>query len=95
MGAEDEDEEETFVDMAKRMTSLTDDGEVKKKLIFRGDQGQGCPPPRATVTIHYSLYLEDNDEPFDSSVLRGRPERFRLDVGSMIAGEAVHDVFLL
>lgn len=38
------------------------------------------------VTIHYSLYLEDQDEPYDSTILRGRPERFKLDDGRLLPG---------
>ena len=46
----------------------------------------GLPPDAGTVTIHFSCYLEDTDEPYDSSILRGRPERFKLDDGRLIPG---------
>lgn len=39
----------------------------------------GVVPLKASITIHYSLYLEGQDGPFDSTVIRGRPVRFRLD----------------
>ena len=46
----------------------------------------GQVPPGATVTVHYSQSLEGQDEPFDSTVLRGRPEKYKLDEGKVIEG---------
>ncbi len=83
---DDEDDDDSFEAKAAKMTSVTKDGKVKKRLLFGGLTTEGPPPDKATVTIHFSLYLESNDEPFDSSVLRGRAERFRLDDGRMIVG---------
>ena len=51
-----------------------------------GIQSLGQVPDHATVTIHYSLYLEYQDEPYDSSVLRGRAERYKLDDGRLLPG---------
>lgn len=45
-----------------------------------------CIPDGASVTFHYTAFLEHNDEPFDSSVLRGQPERKLLDAGEIILG---------
>ena len=42
--------------------------------------------PKSTVTIHYSLSLEAQDEPYDSSTLRGRAERYLLDDGRLLPG---------
>jgi len=38
------------------------------------------------VTLHYSQSLEGQDEPFDSSVLRGKQERYKLGEGQLIHG---------
>ena len=43
-------------------------------------------PDGASVTFHYTGFLEHNDEPFDSTVLRGRPERKLLDAGQILPG---------
>jgi len=88
-GDDDEEEDEDFANKAKKMINVTEDGKIKKKLLSAGIMSDGLPPVRGTVTIHYSFYFEGQDEPFDSSVLRGRPERFRLDDGRMIPGVEV------
>ena len=36
-------------------------------------------PDPVEVTIHYNFYKEHDENPFDSSYLRGRPYKFRLD----------------
>ena len=61
----------------------------------------GVVPEGATVTLHYSQSLEGvsyliqsliifagagQDEPFDSSVLRGKQERYKLGEGQLIEG---------
>ena len=61
----------------------------------------GLVPEGATVTLHYSQSLEGGsshsfcfkdiagagqDEPFDSSVLRGKQERYKLGEGQLIEG---------
>ena len=33
---------------------------------------------KATVTVHYTMFFENQDEPFDSSELRGRAERYKV-----------------
>jgi FK506-binding protein 6 len=66
-----------------------DDGEeglVLKRVLSPGVQTGGTVPRGATVTLHYSLALEGQDEPFDSTVLRGRSERYKLDQGQLILG---------
>lgn len=55
-------------------------------MIRSGLETFGCVPDRGTVVVHYSLYLEGQDEPCDSTTLRGRAERYRLDVGSLLLG---------
>ena len=55
-------------------------------MIKPGLLSEGNPPDSSTVTVHYSLYLENQDEPYDSTVLRGRAERFKLDSGGVLPG---------
>ncbi len=38
------------------------------------------------MTMHYSLYLEGQDEPYDSTILRNRAERHRLGQGGLLPG---------
>lgn len=71
---------------AKRMFNVLDDGGVKKKVLKQGLETTGEVPNRATITIHYSLYLEGQDEPYDSSILRGKCERYILDDGQLLPG---------
>lgn len=42
--------------------------------------------PGQTVDVHYSGYLRDNGEQFDSSYTRGTPISFRLGSGQVIQG---------
>lgn len=83
----DENDERTlFERIAHKMTNVTPDGGVRKRILTPGLESDGLVPDKGTVTIHYSLCLEDQDEPFDSTYLRGRPERYRLDEGQLIPG---------
>lgn len=89
---EEEDENDNDLsefEVAKRrmfdISELSDCG-VMKRVLGEGYQTYGSVPDDSTVTIHYSLQLEGQDEPFDSSVLRGRPERYKLTDGQLIAG---------
>jgi len=61
-------------------------GGVLKQVLEEGVQTGGTVPDKATVTIHYTLRVEEQDEPFDSSVLRGRSEKHQLGVGKLIEG---------
>lgn len=45
-----------------------------------------CIPGGASVTFHYTAFMQYNDEPFDSTVLRGHPERKILDAGEIFPG---------
>ena len=56
------------------------------KVLKQGLETTGEVPSRATITIHYSLYLEGQDEPYDSSILRGKCERYILDDGQLLPG---------
>ena len=59
---------------------------VFMKVLKQGLETTGEVPNRATITIHYSLYLEGQDEPYDSSILRGKCERYILDDGQLLPG---------
>ncbi len=56
------------------------------QLCFTGLESFGHVPDNATVTVHYCLFNELDDVPFDSTRLRGRPEKFRLDSGTVLPG---------
>jgi len=83
---DDDDDLPDFDQLRARMSPITDDNGVMKKVIHTGLQSFGSVPPGATVTIHYSIHLESQDEPFDSSILRGKPERYKLGDGRLIEG---------
>lgn len=46
----------------------------------------GHIPDNSTIIFHYSAFLEYLDEPFDSSYLRKKPEKNKVDSGSIIPG---------
>ena len=77
-----------FEALKRKMFDISEgsDGGVMKRVLMEGYQTYGSVPEDSTITIHYSLKLEGQDEPFDSSVLRGRPERYKLKDGQLIAG---------
>ena len=83
---EGDDGASEFEIKAKKMVNVSDDGGVKQKILRSGLQCAGSVPDRATITVHYSLYLEGQDEPYDSSVLRGKCERYILDDGHLLPG---------
>lgn len=60
-----------FQKIASKMINLTEDGKVKKKLIRAGSGS--TVPENAVVTVHYNAYVEYDDEPYDSTWLRGYP----------------------
>ncbi|XP_078363308.1 inactive peptidyl-prolyl cis-trans isomerase FKBP6-like isoform X2 [Oculina patagonica] len=73
----DRDDETPFRQLARGMEDLTGDGGVLKRIVR---QGTGPVVPQgATVRYHVNGYVEFNDEPFDSSRLRNRPEVGKLD----------------
>ncbi|XP_014475449.1 PREDICTED: inactive peptidyl-prolyl cis-trans isomerase FKBP6 [Dinoponera quadriceps] len=74
----------SFDKLKTKMTNLTSDGKVMK---FIKQKGVGeVIPNNAQVTIHYLGYLEDNDEPFDSTYICGKPKTLRLEQGMVIPG---------
>lgn len=91
--SDDDDEDyESFDSRALKMKTLVaaaegkNDWHVKKKIIKSGLETAGSMKKGATVTIHYALFLENQDEPFDSSYLRGKKDRFKMDEGGLIMG---------
>ena len=49
--------------------------------------GDGANPKKGqTVTVHYTGWLQKNDQKFDSSVDRGEPFSFTLGEGQVISG---------
>lgn len=80
----DAGDEEPFERLACRMVDISGDGGVLKMEVNAG-VGEAIPD-RASVTFHYNAFLEHSDEPFDSTLLRGRPERKLLDDGELLPG---------
>jgi len=82
-------DEDAQIGLAKKVIDLTGDGGVKKRLIAAGLEADGHVPEKGSVTIHYSLTIEGQDEPFDSTYLRGKCERHRLDDNRLIPGLSI------
>jgi len=87
---EDDDDLSEFEQVGRKMKDISPTGykpgTLMKKELSGGIRTEGCTPDNSTVTLHYSLSLEGQDEPFDSSLLRGRSERYRLDRGQLLPG---------
>nr|CAD7197058.1 unnamed protein product [Timema douglasi] len=89
-GDDDDDDDDEgsnlspFQKMALKMHNLMEDGSVKKKILRAGEGPQ--VPEGASVTVHYNAYLEFNEEPYDSTYMRGKPETFRLNAYQLIQG---------
>lgn len=84
-GADGDDDFATFRDKidSGRMTCLQENGVWKRTIR----QSTGLlVVEKCAVLFHYNAYLEGGDEPFDSSVLRGKPFLNRMDQGFMIPG---------
>ncbi|XP_067131100.1 inactive peptidyl-prolyl cis-trans isomerase FKBP6-like [Centruroides vittatus] len=79
----DFDDKTPFENMMKRMTPLVEN-QIFKKVLKTGFGTE--LPNKAFVTIHYNAYLEYNDEPFDSTRLRGTPLKFVLGDNRVIEG---------
>ena len=83
-----EDQESGIFEMMKKngMEDITEagDGGVLKRTVKAGIQSLPAVPERAVVKIHYSLYLEHQDEPFDSTLLRGKPEKHKIGYGGLL-----------
>ena len=90
-GGEDIVDEDEFLNdfetLRQHMTQVTTDGGVMKRILQEGLRLAGSVPEDGVVKVHYSMYLEAQDEPFDSSLLRGKPEKYYIGgSGQLIAG---------
>lgn len=86
-GLEDEDcytEGQPFEKIAKKMTNLTADGKIKKRVIRSGYGDK--PPEKAIVRVNYNAYIEYDPEPFDSTYARNRAHQFVVNDGGVIIG---------
>ena len=79
---------EDFDELKKRMEDITParDGGVMKRVVKEGLLSQGTVPERAVVKIHFSLFLEGQDEPYDSTRLRGKAEKHRIGHNNLLEG---------
>jgi len=85
VGDDPEDETLTpFESMRKKMSDLTGDGGVMKVILKHG--AGSIVPPRSLCRVHYNAYFEYNDEPFDSSRLRGKQHQFKLGSNEALLG---------
>ena len=75
-----------FESVRRLMNDVSGDGGVMKRVIKEGVQTAGSVPERGTIKIHYSMHLEGQDEPYDSSILRGKPEKYKIGEGQLIMG---------
>jgi FK506-binding protein 6 len=55
------------------------------KKVLRPGVGEKLTP-KAAILYHYEAYLDGVDEPFDSTILRGKPQLHRLNGDSIIRG---------
>ena len=55
-------------------------------MKHRGIQSQGPPPQGSWVTIHYNLWFEGQDESYDSTFVRGIPEKYKINDGRLLPG---------
>jgi len=82
---DDKDDDTSFFQKQRKlMTNLTTDGGVKK-LIKKEGVGS-VASENARITVHYNGFLEDLDEPFDSTRFRNKPLVFSLGKGAVIWG---------
>jgi len=79
-------ETEDFDEIRKRMVDISGDGGVMKRVVKNGLMSHGLVPARAVVKMHYSLYLEGQDEPFDSTLLRGKAEKHKIGDQALLLG---------
>jgi len=87
--ANNDDDDENLTPFQKKaigMVDLCNDGSVKKRILKPGLECDGVVPDRSAVIIHYSCSIEDQDEPYDSTYIRSRPERHRLGSGHLLTG---------
>jgi len=76
-----------YADLKAKMDCISEDGGVHMLSIRPSyDKDAEKPPHSASVTIHYELRIEGQDEPFDSTFIRAMPERFKLHGNQLLPG---------
>jgi len=75
---------ESFEEMAKTMKDLTEDGGVKKAVLREGE-GE-LVSDTDIIKIHYTGYVENSDEPFDSTYLKNSPFKLKLCEKRLVLG---------
>ncbi|XP_065226166.1 inactive peptidyl-prolyl cis-trans isomerase FKBP6 [Planococcus citri] len=79
-----------FSTYQRKMECLTDDGKVKKLLERCGSGPVVGNSSKCVVYVHYQMYNDHNEVPFDASRLRQKkPYSFRLGYDSMIVGMVI------
>ncbi|KAF4682759.1 cytochrome P450 monooxygenase 9 [Perkinsus olseni] len=68
-----------------RTEDLSGDGHCVKEVTKEG-LGEECPKPGDEVEVHYTGWLKDSGEVFDSSRKRGTPFKFTIGKGQVIKG---------
>ena len=88
-----DDSDSTFDALKRKMDDITSIfSDQHTKLIYKRvleDAGENEPAIRnGLVTVHYSAYLEGQDEPFDSTRRRKFPQTFRIGDGTVLEGDS-------
>lgn len=73
-----------FEKVKSKLDNLSDDGCIKKKVMHEGTGP--VVPEKALVIIKYSGYFEGQDEPYDSTHVRGTTERYTLGGSELLYG---------
>lgn len=77
-----------IVKKEEKMAMITLPSGLRYDIIKYGN-GENTPNPGQQVTVHYTGWLNDNDNPgkkFDSSVDRNEPFTFKIGIGQVIKG---------
>ena len=98
MHDEGDESRTTFEILKEKMTDITGKfSSEHSNLIFKRvlEEASEDDPPinNGLVTIHYSAYLEGQDEPFDSTKRRRIPHTFRIGDSTTLEGDTVFQSF--
>lgn len=77
-------EGEPFQIIGSKMTNLTSNGKIKKRILRNGYGDK--PVDGAIVRVHYNAYIEYNAEPFDSTYARKKYIEFHIGNGEVLTG---------
>ncbi|XP_015916772.2 inactive peptidyl-prolyl cis-trans isomerase FKBP6-like [Parasteatoda tepidariorum] len=75
---------EPFSVYKERMEPVTSDKKILKEVMKRGSGI--LIPDKSVVMMHYDAYLENQEEPFDSTRLRKRPYKFLFGDNNLLPG---------